>query len=276
MRRDLPRFFRRLRSPRWFVVFVVAVLLCVVALTVNWLSGPLRPGTIWGWVYGASAAALLLGAAAYIVRRRVVRYAVGSAQGWLQFHVYGGTLFILLVLMHTGFRLPVGILGWSMWLLSMWLVLSGLLGLVLQRWIPALLASGLTTEVLYDRIPELVASIGEQATTLAATCDRAVRDFYERSLAASMADPQPRLIYYLDITGGIQSRTRQFDHIRGFLPAGEVEKLNNLETLFRAKLEMDAHYTLQRTLRWWLYGHVPVSVVLITLVAFHIFSILYY
>ncbi len=276
MRRHLPRFFRRLRSPRWFVTFVVAVLMCVVALVVNRWSGPLRPGTTWGWVYGALAAAMLLGAAAYVVRRRLVRYAVGSAQGWLQFHIYGGTLFILLVLMHTGFRLPAGILGWSMWLLSMWLVFSGLLGMVLQRWIPALLASGLTTDVLYDRIPELVVSISEQATALVATCDQAVQDFYERSLAASMAGPQPRLIYYIDITGGIQSRTRQFDHLRGFLPAGEVEKLNNLETLFRAKLEMDAHYTLQRTLRWWLYGHVPGSVVLIALVGFHIFSILYY
>ncbi len=276
MRRDLPRIFRRIRSPRWFVAFVVAVLLCVVAVIVNRRSGPLRPGTTWGWVYGTLAATMLLGAAAYLGRRRLVRRAVGSAQSWLQFHIYGGTLFILLVLMHTGFRPPAGILGWSMWLLSMWLVLSGLLGIVLQRWIPALLASGLTTEVLYDRIPELVASIGEQAVVLTATCDQAVRDFYERSLSASMAGPQPRLIYYLDITGGIQSRTRQFDHIRNFLSAGEVKKLNHLETLFRAKLEMDAHYTLQRTLRWWLYGHVPASVVLIALVGFHIFSVLYY
>jgi hypothetical protein len=39
---------------------------------------------------------------------------------------------------------------------------------------------------------------------------------------------------------------------------------------------MDAHYTLQRTLRWWLYGHVPFALVLIAVVAFHIFSVLYY
>ena len=272
----MPAPLNRLRSPRWFAAFAGALLLCVVALIVNRWSGPLRPGTAWGWVYGALAATMLVGAAAYMARRRLVRSAPGSAQSWLQFHIYGGTLFVVLVLMHTGFRLPAGILGWSMWLLSIWLAVSGLLGMLLQRWIPALLASGLTTEVLYDRIPELVASIGEQATTLAATCDHAVRDFYERSLAASMAGPQPRLIYYLDITGGIQSRTRQFDHIRGFLAGSEVEKLNDLETLFRAKLEMDAHFTLQRTLRWWLYGHVPASVVLIALVAFHIFSILYY
>jgi len=236
----------------------------------------MRPGSASGWTYGILATGLLLGTASYMVRRRVVRYRLGAAKHWLQFHIYGGMLFFVLVLMHSGFRLPAGVLGWSMWLLSVWLVFSGLVGVVLQRWIPALLASGLTKEVLYDRIPELVASIGEQAADIVATCDHAVRDFYDRSLAPSMAGPQPRLIYYLDITGGIQASTRRFDHIRDFLPADEREKLKNLETLFRAKLEIDAHYTLQRTLRWWLYGHVPASLVLIVLVACHIFSVLYY
>jgi len=270
------RRLRRLRSPRAFVAFVAALVVCLLAVILNRWFEPLRPATVWGWTYGVLAATMLLGTAAYMIRRRLVRRVPGSARGWLQFHIYGGMLFLVLVLMHTGFRMPAGVLGWWMWLLSIWLAFSGLLGLLLQRWIPTLLTSGLTTEVLYDRIPQLVASIGEQAASLVKTCDYTVRDFYDRSLAASMAALQPRLIYYLDITGGIQSRTRQFDHVRGFLTGSEVEKLNDLEALFRAKLEMDAHYTLQRTLRWWLYGHVPASIMLIVLVGFHIFSVLYY
>jgi len=272
----IARRLHRLRSPRGFMVFAGVLVLSLMAVLVNSWSQSLQPDTTWGRTYGVFAATMLLGTAAYMVRRRIVRRLPGSAQGWLQFHIYGGTLFIVFVFMHTGFRLPTGILGWTMWLLSVWLAFSGLLGLVLQRWIPTLLTSGLTTEVLYDRIPQLVASTGEQAASLVKTCDYAVRDFYDRSLAASMAGVQPRLIYYLDITGGIQSRTRQFNHIREFLPAGEVPKLNELEDLYRTKLEMDAHYTLQRTLRWWLYGHVPASVVLIVLVCFHVLTVLYY
>ena len=44
----------------------------------------------------------------------------------------------------------------------------------------------------------------------------------------------------------------------------------------RTKLELDVHRTLQRPLRWWLYVHVPPSVLLLALVAVHLVTVLYY
>ena len=43
-----------------------------------------------------------------------------------------------------------------------------------------------------------------------------------------------------------------------------------------AKLEIDAHYTLQRALRGWLYFHAPPSLLLLALVAVHVATVLYY
>ncbi|MCH7789493.1 MAG: hypothetical protein IH940_08620 [Acidobacteria bacterium] len=106
--------------------------------------------------------------------------------------------------------------------------------------------------------------------------DEPIRDFYDHSLAEAMLAPQPRFIYCIDVSGGIQARTRQFNHVRNLLPPEEAEKLRELETLYKTKLEIDAHYTLQRLLRWWLYGHVPVALMLIALVMIHVLSILYY
>ena len=91
-----------------------------------------------------------------------------------------------------------------------------------------------------------------------------------------LATPQTRLIYYLDVTGGIQARTEQFDYLRALLPADEQQKLDDLQAMYKTKLEIDAHYTLQKALRWWLYLHVPVSLVLIVLLALHIFAVVYY
>ena len=83
-------------------------------------------------------------------------------------------------------------------------------------------------------------------------------------------------MYYVDITGGIQSRVRQFTYLRNVLSAPEQEALDSLELLYKTKLELDAHFTLQKALRWWLYLHVPVSLLLLALVGLHLFAVIYY
>jgi hypothetical protein len=178
--------------------------------------------------------------------------------------------------MHTGFRLPTGVLTWWLWFLSIWLTLSGILGVLIQKWIPKILTSGLSIEVHYDRIPELIVELKQKAENLIQNCDTLIRDFYRKSLAVSLVGPEPRLIYFMDITGGIQSQTKQFDYLRRLLPAEEKQKLDQLENLYKTKLEIDAHYTLQKALRWWLYLHIPVSIVLIVLLGLHLYSVLYY
>jgi hypothetical protein len=198
------------------------------------------------------------------------------SQQWVQFHVYGGTLFLLLVLMHTGFRLPSGALAWCLFLTTVWVAVSGLVGVGLQKTIPRLLTSGLSIEVHLDRIPELIQDIRQKSEELVQGLPNAVQEFYRKELAPALAGPRPRPIYYLDITGGIQSRLKQFEYLRQFLTPDEKEKLNHLQSMYRGKLEMDAHYTLQKTLRTWLYLHVPVSIVLLFLVGIHVYAVLYY
>jgi cytochrome b subunit of formate dehydrogenase len=39
---------------------------------------------------------------------------------------------------------------------------------------------------------------------------------------------------------------------------------------------LDAHYTLQKALRWWLYLHVPASLMLVLLVGLHVYAVIYY
>jgi hypothetical protein len=178
--------------------------------------------------------------------------------------------------MHSGFHLPTGMLNWWLWLLSIWVTISGIIGVALQKWVPKLLTSGLANEVLYERIPELVKEIRRKAEALVQPCSDPLRDFYGRQLAYTFSAPQPRWIYYLDITGGAHHRLKQLEYLRNVLSSEERENLDQLELLFKAKLELDAHFTLQRALRWWHYLHVPASIVLLILVAFHIFTIIYF
>jgi len=238
----------------WRWGWMLAAGVVAVVYLVNVALSDVRPGNAWGIVYGVGAAVLLVLAALFAVRRRSMRVAarvrLGRSRTWLRLHVYGSLLFLLLVLMHTGFRLPQGILSWWLWVLSLWTVGSGLIGLLLQRWIPRALNSGLAIEVLYERIPELIDEIRERAEGLAAGCSPPVQALYARNMAPSLAGPSRELIYWLDITGGIRSRLKEIEYLRGLLPAEEKEKLTELERLYRTKLEIDAHYTLQQALRW--------------------------
>jgi hypothetical protein len=260
--------------------FIIAVGLCAVVFILNATFFDLRPSNLWGLTYGTLAAVLMAGVALMGLRRRMtklaLKFGLGSGQAWLQFHLYGGTLFLLLTFMHTGFRQPHGVLTWWLWFLSIWVTASGFLGVILQKWIPRLLTSGLAVEVVYERIPELIREIGEKADALIQTATDPVRDFYQKNLALALASLRPRLIYCIDITGGIQSRLRQFDYLRGFLPVDEKDKLDELQAFYKTKLEIDAHYTLQQLLRWWLYTHVPLSLALLILLALHLFAVLYY
>jgi hypothetical protein len=263
---------------RWAMVLVAAACLVVYALgVVLWET---RPGTVLGMSYGVAAAALLLGTALYGWRRRamsaVSRWRLGSAAGWLRLHLYGGGLFLLLVLMHTGFRLPSGTWMWWLWLLSLWTAASGLAGRALQLWVPRVLASGLSVEVNYDRIPELVDEIRGRAERLAAGCDRSVQRLYARKIAPVLAAPARSPTFFFDVTGGARSRLKDLDYLAGLLSSEERHKLREIERLYRAKLEIDAHYTLQRLLRAWLWIHVPPSLVLLALVVMHVFTVSYY
>ena len=267
------------RSPG-MMAFLLLLAVSAAVLAANALLSEVQPGNAWSLGYGIAAAVLLLVAAAMGIRRRTARLAsrlgAGRASAWLSIHLWGGGLFLVLVMMHSSFSLPSGWLTWGLWGLSVWTVASGIVGRLLQRWIPRLLSSGLSTEVLYERIPELVEEIRQRASELATHCGEEVGALYERAVAPALERPRWRGIYFIDITGGIHSRLREFEYLRRVLPEEEQERLAELERLLKTKLEIDAHFTLQQVLRQWLWVHLPPSILLIALLLLHLLTVLYY
>ena len=267
---------RSASSSVWWRAFVAGAAVALAAPIVQRTPGVAGGDDAWTMAYGIAAGALLVVALAYTARRRMPRRGPAPAYHWLQAHVYGGALFLLLLAVHSGLAAPAGSLSWGLWVSSVWVVGTGLAGVLFQKWIPPALTSGLATEVHYDRIPELVAAVRAQAEELAAAGGEPVRRFHEASLAPALAGPRTSLVYFFDISGAIQSHLRRFDRQQRLLEGEDRRRLEALRTLVRTKLEMDAHYTLQRALRWWLYLHVPPVFLLAALVAAHVFAVLYY
>ena len=270
---------RRLGSGFQWIFWLLSGGLVSCALVQVALFSRLDPGNSWGLGYGIGAAVLLLLAMAYGVRRRFMKTAtqwkLGRARNWLRVHLGLGVLFLLLVFLHSGLRLPHGVLTWWLLLLSLWVVLTGGLGWGLQKWVPKAL-SGLDTEVLYERIPSLCETLKVRAERIAGQSDEPVRLLYERLLMPELEKPNRRLRYLIDNQGGRSLHWREVAYLRDILDPEEAGRLMELETLVRTKLELDVHFTLQPLLRWWLVVHLPPAIVLFGLVLVHIGTVVYY
>ncbi|REJ74549.1 MAG: hypothetical protein DWQ36_20850 [Acidobacteria bacterium] len=264
----------------WVRQSVAGILALGLVLTLNVWLGELEPGNSWSLWYGGVAVFLLLAALALAGRRRAqataTRLRLGSARAWLDLHLAGGVVFLVLVLMHGGFRWPTGALGRLLLVLSIWTVASGLLGLLAQRILPRILASSLSVEVLYQRADELVDELRQRARRVASEAGPPISSFYESSLERRFARLQPRWSYLLDVSGGRQQWRRGFDHLAERVDDSAGRALSELERMLQTKIEIDASYSVQRALRWWLWLHVPTSILLVFAVALHVGANLYY
>lgn len=267
-------------SPATWSVAVAAALLVALWVGFRLAFGPIHSGEPIGLVLGGLATVWLVCAALYGARRRAMARVskwprLGNARSWLVWHLQAGTLFLVAMALHAGPGWPAGWLSWALWILSLWTVATGCLGLALQRTIPRVLTARSSLEVLYERIPELVAELRQRAEELVAKDPSSLRVFYESRLAPVLAAPHRDPLVLLG--GSPTSRPLEpLEHLRTLLPSDERERLEGLESLVQAKLDLDVHYTLQQALRSWLWLHVPPSVLLLVLVIVHIATVLYY
>ncbi len=266
----------RPKRPRWYLATIgIALASLAAASAAMWWRG-WSPGDVWGLSFGTAAALLMLLAALYPLRRRLAFGPLHTAQDWLQLHIYGSTLAALFVLVHMGFRVPGGQFGWWLFGLTIWTTISGLAGVVLQKWIPALVTSQLTVEVIYERIPEMIEKIQAEAAKTSAGASDVLQRFYDGEVQPALAGLSPSWSYLLDVHGGREKRLATFEHIQAFVTPEEKEKLADLRSLVSEKIEIDAHYSLQRILRLWPIVHVPPAILLLALVAAHIAAVWYF
>ena len=187
----MSRSFLRPKCRTWFIGSVSVGTGSVALFAVLASSAPWSPGRFWGLIFGTLAAVVFVLDGLYPLRRRLMGWPFGTAQRWLQFHIYGGALALLFVLIHVGFSLPNGQFGWWLFGLTLWSVVSGLVGVWLQKWIPTVLASQLSVEALYDRIPEMADRLQSEADAVARGASDLLERFYSGEIRPSLAGVAP-------------------------------------------------------------------------------------
>jgi hypothetical protein len=153
------------KSQRGWAVASLAILTVSAAVYILYAlespQGALGGSTI-GLTFGVIGFGFMLFAALLGARKRVPTWRVGRAQAWMRGHLWLGFLALPMILFHGGFHFGGALTRVLMWLLMI-TVLSGVLGAVLQHYIPRVMTSDVPLETIYDEIGRVRTLLREEA-----------------------------------------------------------------------------------------------------------------
>ncbi len=240
-------------------------------------------GTPLGLIFGSAAFLIFLFAAALGIRKKKRTWPIGSVQWWLKAHIWLTVLTLPLVLFHCGFHLG----GWhtgGLMVLYAIVMVSGVVGIVLQQFVPGLMRERLAREFVFEEIPHLrsvlVQAVAELREDLKnerpAVGTVSSADADQQSLTAILRFADQDCIPYLSARDG---RAHRLGNERAAIAAFSSLRLNTdpkwkpridqLQKWCDERRMMDLQTRLHHLLHGWLIVHVPSSVALLVGTAWH-------
>lgn len=212
------------------------------------------------------------------VRKKLIAFNLGIVKHWVSLHIAGGVLAIAIFLLHTkGVIFPLGIYEQIIAVLFWSVCITGIFGTFIITTYPRRLTE-LGGEIVYDKIPSEMVSIREQAENLVIECSQAsgqstLSDHYDQTMDWFFRKPR---FYFNSLFGGDRSAAwvqRHIEEVRRYLGNNEEQHLNDLRQLALNKSQLDKQFAHQDLMRKWLLLHVPLSIGLIAMSAWHVLII---
>jgi hypothetical protein len=293
----------------WLIAsLVVLVVSTITYLAYAWPSpaGP-RGGSAIGLTFGIAGFAFMMFAGLLGARKKVPVWRLGRAQTWMRGHLWLGLLSLPLILFHGGFHFGGTLTRILMWLLIV-VVASGVLGAVLQHYLPQVMTDSVPLETIYDEIASVRAQLLEEADEyVAALCgplnvERETPVSSQRAggfapakasgaaVAASAVakvlteeEALPLRRFYLEemrvflakpvarghrLADAGQARGA-FANLKTLFPPAAHGTLEDLEAICEEARQLERQARLHRWLHGWLLVHVPLSFALLALGAVH-------
>ncbi len=218
-------------------------------------------------------------------------------QTWMRAHLWLGIMAVPLVFFHGGFSLGGGPLTTALMVLLLLVTASGILGAVLQHYLPRILTLQVSFETIYEQIGHVreqlrreaeqvleeaektkgdpianilaaVAASGGGSVTLAApppSTAIVLREFFAENLYPFFNDPYDTS---LALASDEQAR-RTFQGLRTVVPPNLKEAVDVLEGICEEQRQLTRQERLHRWLHGWLLVHVPLSYALLLLTLVH-------
>lgn len=245
----------------------------VVAILWLWLRAREQRLEPSSFVSGYIMFATVVFLTAYNLRKKLPFLPLGRSTAWLQWHVYVGVGSVAVFVMHAGFTWPTGILEAILAAAYLLTATSGLVGLYLTRTIPRQLAR-VGEEVIYERIPALSHQLRQQASdavlgSVAASGATTLADFYVARLYDFFHRSRNVSYFLRPTTARRKSLMAQMQNLRRYLSEQEAAACERLFALVRRKDDLDFHAARQGMLKGWLFVHIALTYMLVTLAVLH-------
>jgi hypothetical protein len=283
---------------RWILATIaVAAVALTLYLLLARLSGGLTGGTTVGLWYGIIGTGLMIYAGLLAAHRKLpVRPWIGPRKVWLRGHIWLGLLSGVFLLCHSGFRWG-GPLEVLLWATVIGVLVTGILGLLLQQVLPRLLTVRVEAEGPFEQIPHLCQVMRRKAddvvdaacgpfdprqpdveTTraamrLAEDGKAQLRAFYEQDVRPFLAEKLPGTS---PLATPYQAEAR-FAKLASLHSMADLkDPIEQLAALCQERRQLADQERIHYWLHTWLLVHVPLSVALLVLGIIHVvFSLRY-
>lgn len=250
-----------------FVLF--ATIICLLGYVVA--DSALCPVDYYsGW----SLLAIILVLALLNARKKLLAVPLGSAVMWLGVHVYLGVVSVVVFLFHVKWSAPDGPLEATLAVIFLLVAGTGFAGLLLSR-VLAVRLSRRGDEVIFERIPGFTNGLRRRAQRLVFESVKTgasvtIADFYQLRLARYFSRPRYVVGYLFGLTSASHALLSELGSLNRYLSESERPIRQELERVIQQKDELDFQYTLQATLKYWLFVHIPLTYSLLLFVPLHV------
>jgi len=276
------------------VIFAVSGALYVpyVLLSKNGPSG----GSFIGLVYGIAGYGLMIFAALLSLRKKYPIWRIGRAQVWMRGHLWLGFLSYPLILFHAGFRWGGSLTRAMMWMFT-FVIITGILGAILQHYMPRLMTERVPFETIYYQIDRVQGQLLKEADELCSSVTQGNLAQYgllvpasgmTRTMTTTLIRMDDRALKQLKTTfehvikpylthrgayghelNERRSSKALFAQLRTVTPATIHTVIDDLENICEEKRDLDRQSRMHRILHGWLLVHIPLSYLLILLGGIH-------
>jgi hypothetical protein len=235
-------------------------------------------GSRWGLVYGSAGFVLCFLLAFFGVRKRWYRSTFGTVEQWMQSHIYLGVFVLVILLFHTGGRFNDKVAVTTLILVAI-VVLSGVLGAILYLTVPRLLTE-VESNLTIDEVSEQLNQLGKQMARIASGRSAPFQRIYDqliRELAPGWLAGW-RLLLSRMRRG--KAPLADWTNLLSLVQKDEQEELRQLLVVSRQRKELLIRLMYQQRykniLEFWLYIHIPFTILLLLFAIIHVAAVFYY
>jgi len=293
------------RSHRaWFIGSLLALALGgsfyipYALLSVTGASG----GSVVGLINASIGSAMMLFAGLLGARKKFSTWRVGRATWWMRAHLWIGFLSFPFILFHAGFQLGNGPLTRVLMALFLVVFVSGILGAILQHFMPRVMTQRVPMETIYEQIDRVLDQLLQEAALIVSEIGASIEHEIERqeeaeqllqvpvntgrNAVATVADERVSkkisAFFESQMKPFLMSRhppkhlladpvkaVAAFRQLKVLVPQSWWPKFDDLENICEEKRQLERQRRLHKFLYGWLLFHIPASYTLLILGTIH-------